>query len=199
MHCSVGSRSFKRADRMLASLFADGGASVEHLHEGLFGWCNDDRPSVNAWGATRQMHPLTSQGGLKQLACAIEGAQALSPRTRPISPRRPMNLPPAATTRKANDSTTRTLLHAFRIVFTPTHLRRTLAIALAVGSWLTLVNQGDVILHSGWSQLLVMKLALNYLTPFVVANLGLLSRTKAPVHDALYKSRGDTNLHAPHS
>jgi hypothetical protein len=68
-----------------------------------------------------------------------------------------------------------------RIVLTPTHLRRTLTIAFLVGSWLTLVNQMDVIRQSGWSRPLILKLALNFLTPLVVANLGLLSRTK---HDS---------------
>lgn len=71
------------------------------------------------------------------------------------------------------------IVDVFRVIFLPTHLRRTLTITLAVGSWLTLMNQGDVILQSGWSKPLILKLALNYLTPFVVANLGLLSRAKA--------------------
>lgn len=70
-----------------------------------------------------------------------------------------------------------------RVVFMPTHLRRTLTIALLVGSWLTLVNQGDVILRSGWSLALLVKVGLNYLTPFVVANLGLLSRSRSAARD----------------
>jgi hypothetical protein len=45
-------------------------------------------------------------------------------------------------------------------------------IALIVGTWLCLLNQGSVIVngHLPW-----VKLALNYLTPFVVASLGFLA------------------------
>lgn len=69
------------------------------------------------------------------------------------------------------------------VLFKPAHLRRTLAIALVVGSWLTLVNQGDVLLQTGWTAVLCAKVALNILTPFVVANLGLLSRTGSGTTD----------------
>lgn len=55
------------------------------------------------------------------------------------------------------------------------HLRRTLTIAAIVGSWLTLFNQGDVLWSGGASPVVLLKVALNYLTPFMVANLGLLS------------------------
>ncbi len=56
------------------------------------------------------------------------------------------------------------------------HLRRTGLIALLVGSWLTAFNQGDAILAGPFSAALGLKIFLNYLTPFVVANIGLLSR-----------------------
>ncbi|HLQ32519.1 MAG TPA: hypothetical protein VK457_07515 [Chloroflexota bacterium] len=56
------------------------------------------------------------------------------------------------------------------------HLRRTGTIAAVVGTWLTLVNQGDVISAWRWSPALAGKIVLNYATPFVVSNLGLLSR-----------------------
>lgn len=62
-----------------------------------------------------------------------------------------------------------------RSVFYPVHLRRTGLIALVVGSWLTLFNQGDVLAHGRLDAGIGVKIALNYLTPFVVANLGLLS------------------------
>lgn len=58
----------------------------------------------------------------------------------------------------------------------PQHLRRTSAIMLFVGTWLTLFNQGDVLLSAGMTPALAGKVLLNYLTPFVVANWGLLSR-----------------------
>ena len=45
-------------------------------------------------------------------------------------------------------------------------------IALVVGTWLSLMNQGSLIVHghAPW-----LKLALNYLTPFAVASLGFLA------------------------
>ena len=45
-------------------------------------------------------------------------------------------------------------------------------IALVVGTWLSLMNQGRPILHGHppW-----IRIALNYLTPFVVASLGYLA------------------------
>jgi hypothetical protein len=66
---------------------------------------------------------------------------------------------------------------ALAIIFAPRHLRRTGAIAVLVGLWLSAFNQGDLLLAGAWSAALGVKLALNFLTPFVVSNLGLLSRT----------------------
>ena len=57
----------------------------------------------------------------------------------------------------------------------PAHLRRTGTIALVVGSWLTLFNQGGAIWAGQIGTAVLLKVLLNYLTPFVVANLGLLS------------------------
>lgn len=57
----------------------------------------------------------------------------------------------------------------------PKHLCRTGVLSLIVGTWLTAFNQGDVILNGDPSMGLWAKVVLNYLTPFVVANLGLLS------------------------
>lgn len=56
------------------------------------------------------------------------------------------------------------------------HLRRTGLISLVVGTWLTLFNLGGLLLAEDVSFLLLGKIFLNYLTPFVVANAGLLSR-----------------------
>ena len=58
----------------------------------------------------------------------------------------------------------------------PAHLRRTGIVALIVGTWLTAYNQGNVLLTDAFTASLFAKIALNYITPFVVANLGLLSR-----------------------
>ena len=45
-------------------------------------------------------------------------------------------------------------------------------IALVVGTWLSLMNQGRLILHG---QAPWVRIALNYATPFVVASLGYLA------------------------
>jgi len=58
----------------------------------------------------------------------------------------------------------------------PCHLRQTLLITLIVGTWLTLYNQGNVVLASEFSIALLGKIFLNYFTPFLVSNWGLISR-----------------------
>jgi hypothetical protein len=55
------------------------------------------------------------------------------------------------------------------------HLRRTLRIALVVGIVLTAINQLDVILGGDATAATWVKCALNFVVPFVVSNLGLLS------------------------
>ena len=65
-----------------------------------------------------------------------------------------------------------------RVVSTPVHLKRTLLIAFVVGSWLDLFNHGDELLRGATSASLAVKLALNYLTPFIVSNFGLLAHQR---------------------
>jgi hypothetical protein len=57
----------------------------------------------------------------------------------------------------------------------PDHLRRTLRIALVVGLVLTAINQLDVILRGNATTFTWIKCGLNFVVPFVVSNLGLLS------------------------
>lgn len=66
-----------------------------------------------------------------------------------------------------------------QVVFTPLHLKRTLLIALAVGTWLNLFNHGDELLRGVMNAHLAGKLVLNYLTPFIVSNIGLLAHRRA--------------------
>jgi hypothetical protein len=49
-------------------------------------------------------------------------------------------------------------------------------VAFAIGTWLTAVNQWEALLagHVAW-----VAIALNYLTPFVVASLGFLGARRA--------------------
>jgi len=72
-----------------------------------------------------------------------------------------------------------TVQEAFRIVMQRKHLRRTVKIALVVGTILTLFNQGDVIIRGDATALTWVKAALNYCVPFVVSNLGLLAGKRA--------------------
>jgi hypothetical protein len=69
----------------------------------------------------------------------------------------------------------RTVQDAARIVTQRKHLRSTVRIALAVGTILTLINQGDVIIRGDATAITWIKVALNYCVPFIVSNLGLLA------------------------
>lgn len=68
---------------------------------------------------------------------------------------------------------------ALRICLRPEHLRRTLAIALIVGTILTAINQADVIARGDATLTTWIKAAANYCVPFVVSNLGLLAGRRA--------------------
>lgn len=65
---------------------------------------------------------------------------------------------------------------AFKVCCQWDHLKATGGVALLVGTWLTLVNQADVIATQGFDIVLLLKVIVNYLTPFVVSNAGLLAR-----------------------
>jgi hypothetical protein len=62
-------------------------------------------------------------------------------------------------------------------------------IAAVVGTWLSLMNQGRAIVdgHAPW-----VKVALNYLTPFVVASLGYLAARRRRNIERLAALLGDT-------
>ena len=55
------------------------------------------------------------------------------------------------------------------------HLRRTVRIALVVGIVLAAVNQLDVILRGDATPITWIKCGTNFVVPFIVSNLGLLS------------------------
>jgi hypothetical protein len=65
-----------------------------------------------------------------------------------------------------------------RVILTPVHLKRTLLIAFVVGSWLNLFNHADALLLGVMNAHLAAKLALNYLTPVVVSNAGLVAHRR---------------------
>jgi hypothetical protein len=64
---------------------------------------------------------------------------------------------------------------ALRYCAQPAHLRRTLRIALVVGIVLTAINQLDVLLSGHVGAGTYVKCGLNFVVPFLVSNLGLLS------------------------
>jgi hypothetical protein len=55
------------------------------------------------------------------------------------------------------------------------HVRRTIRIALVVGIVLTAINQLDVILRGEATATTWIKCGMNFVVPFIVSNLGLLS------------------------
>jgi hypothetical protein len=57
-------------------------------------------------------------------------------------------------------------------------LRRSLSIALVVGSVLVAINQGDALLSGHWERALAWKVPLTYLVPFVVATWGALLNSR---------------------
>lgn len=61
-------------------------------------------------------------------------------------------------------------------------LRRSGLIALVVGTVLSAINQGDVLLAGHWPSAFFWKLPLTYAVPFVVATLGALGTGKVPNH-----------------
>jgi hypothetical protein len=71
--------------------------------------------------------------------------------------------------------------NGLRIVLMREHLSRTLRIAMVVGIVLSAINQLDVILAGDSTAGTWVKVGLNFCVPFVVSNLGLLSRKHATV------------------
>jgi hypothetical protein len=57
-------------------------------------------------------------------------------------------------------------------------LRRSFWVAVVVGSLLTALNQGDVLLEHGVSGHLVWKIPLTYVVPFCVATYGALANAR---------------------
>src|SRR6476661_7286731 len=72
-------------------------------------------------------------------------------------------------------STPRELLS---VVVAPQHLKRTLCVAVVVGTAFFAMNQLGVILHGGGTALVWLKAGLTYLTPLVVSNVGVVTATR---------------------
>ena len=54
-------------------------------------------------------------------------------------------------------------------------LRRSLIVSIVVGTILTLLNQGDLLIAGDWTEPLYWKIPLTYCVPFMVATYGALS------------------------
>ncbi len=68
-------------------------------------------------------------------------------------------------------------MEALRLCFLPTTLRRTVRIALVVGTLLSLINQSGVIFGGDATLVTWLRVGANYLVPFCVSSLGFLSAT----------------------
>ena len=88
------------------------------------------------------------------------------------------------------DATWESYREAFGLFVRGVTLANAARIALVVGTWLSLMNQGRAIVdgHAPW-----VKVALNYLTPFVVASLGYLSARRRPTVERLAGLLGDSS------
>jgi hypothetical protein len=68
---------------------------------------------------------------------------------------------------------------AIAVVCYRTHLRRTVTIALIVGTILFAINQLDVVVRGDGSVVVWIKVAITYLVPFAVASAGVLVATRS--------------------
>ncbi len=57
-------------------------------------------------------------------------------------------------------------------------LRRSIIVAVVVGTILTLLNQGDSLLSGNWNNALYWKIPLTYCVPFLVATYGALTAAR---------------------
>ncbi|GAC1596495.1 MAG: hypothetical protein NVS3B21_20350 [Acidimicrobiales bacterium] len=73
-----------------------------------------------------------------------------------------------------------TPLEALQVVVHPAHLRKTLLIAVVVGTVLFMINQLDVVLQGRATAIVWIKIALTYVVPFCVSNVGILIASRAP-------------------
>jgi len=64
------------------------------------------------------------------------------------------------------------------VVSATANLKRSLAIALVIGTVFVAMNQLEIILSGGATAIVWFKAALTYITPFCVSNLGMLAATR---------------------
>ncbi len=64
------------------------------------------------------------------------------------------------------------------VVAYPPHLKRTVTIALTVGTVFFVMNQLTVVLAGHATPVMWLKVALTYMTPLCVSNVGILTATR---------------------
>jgi hypothetical protein len=69
-------------------------------------------------------------------------------------------------------------------------IRRSVVVALLVGTLLVAINQGNVIISGGFSASLYWKIPLTYCVPFAVATTGALLNARAPGKEWLHDRYG---------
>jgi hypothetical protein len=69
---------------------------------------------------------------------------------------------------------------AAAVVAYPRHLRRTVTVAVAVGTVFFAMNQLTVVLAGHATAVVWLKVAMTYLTPFCVSYIGILAATRTP-------------------
>lgn len=60
----------------------------------------------------------------------------------------------------------------------PPMLRRSLSVALVVGTVLTILNQGDTLFAGQWKSALYWKIPLTFCVPFLVATFGAMTNVR---------------------
>jgi hypothetical protein len=89
-----------------------------------------------------------------------------------------MNTAPANTAPANTAPTWSTFRELVSVALTPRHLKRTLSVALIVGTAFFTMNQLGVIVDGRATAVVWLKALLTYLTPMLVSNFGLLSATR---------------------
>lgn len=64
------------------------------------------------------------------------------------------------------------------LCLSPDTLRKTLRIALIVGTLLSLINQGHLIAAGGTSTVTWIRVAANYVIPWIVSSVGFLAASR---------------------
>ncbi len=78
------------------------------------------------------------------------------------------------------DRASERLLCAQCAMLYPPVFRRSLAISVIVGSLLTCINQGDILIRGSITTLVVVKICLTYMVPFCVSTVSALAANRVP-------------------